>query len=175
MFGNKGFLLIFLSFFISYAGDFFTLISVLSILEKFVPNSPIHICLFFICNYTVGGLFTIINGVVADSFDKRKIILFCDILRGILVLCLNFVRNVDTLFIIYIIVSIRGLLDNLAQSSRIPLISKVVKTENELQNCITILGVSGGIALGIGSGIGGLFTAYFGTEIVFIINGNNYY
>ncbi len=69
-------------------------------------------------------LFGMVAGTAVDHLDKRRVLMYCDILRGALVLLLIFVsRNI---FLVYIVMFINAVITQFYVPSEAPLIPKLI-------------------------------------------------
>ncbi|MGL4992159.1 MAG: MFS transporter [Sarcina sp.] len=107
------------------------------------------------------------TGVLADKFSKKKIMIFCDILRGILGIALFFTNNIFLFYAITLAMSIINVIFAPAVSGFIPFIVE----KDELDDINSIYAGNRELAFLIGPAIGGLLVSLFGPSIVFIING----
>ena len=72
-------------------------------------------------------LFGMIAGTAVDHLDKRRMLMYCDILRGVLVLLLLFVsRNI---FLVYGVTFINAVITQFYVPSEAPLIPKLVESD----------------------------------------------
>jgi len=120
-----------------------------------------------------------IGGTVADRFSRRRIIIVCDILRGLCVLSLAWmiVRSGETtpflityLFIIAVVMGICGAFFRPAISAAIPDLvpTKKVPAANSLnQSSMQVAGL-------VGQGLGGLLFRVMGAPLLFFIDGLSY-
>lgn len=106
-------------------------------------------------------------GLLADRYSKRTIIVFCDIIRGFLSICLFFIDSIWIFFVIVFAITILDVLFTPAINGYIPFI---VPEENiEVAN--SWYSGSGELARLLGPAIGGFLVANFGSSLVFFING----
>ncbi|MGL5820486.1 MAG: MFS transporter, partial [Sarcina sp.] len=109
-------------------------------------------------------------GVLADKFSKKKIMIWCDILRGFLGLALFFTNNIFVFYLITLIMSSLNVIFAPAASGFLPFILD----EDELSQANSLYAGSGELAFLIGPAIGGLLVSLCGSGVVFMINGISY-
>ncbi|WP_250674694.1 MFS transporter [Paraclostridium ghonii] len=106
-------------------------------------------------------------GVWVDRLNKKHIIIFCDLIRGILSLTLLFSVKVK---IIYVVILIQSIFDVFFNPALYGLTPQIVKKE-ELVSANALIVMAGKISLLIGPCIAGVLIAKFGVSSVFLING----
>lgn len=106
-------------------------------------------------------------GVYADRLNKKHIIIFCDLIRGILSLTLLFSVKVK---IIYVVILIQSIFDVFFNPSLYGLTPNIVRKE-ELVSANALIVMAGKISLLIGPCVAGVLIAKFGVSSVFLING----
>jgi MFS family permease len=72
-------------------------------------------------------LFGMVAGTAVDHLDKRRVLMYCDIARGILVLLLLFVSS--NIFLVYLVTFINAVITQFYVPSEAPLIPKLVSSE----------------------------------------------
>lgn len=112
------------------------------------------------------------SGVLADRFDRKQIIIWMDVFRGLIALAMGFMILSGTMNFAFLIVgtvllSICGTLFNPAVSASIP---NIVKDEH-LTQANSLEHLSMNLTGVIGPGLGGILIAIWGVAGVFLING----
>lgn len=117
-----------------------------------------------------------IGGVVADRYRRRRIIIFCDLLGGIIMLALAalmlaapdaLVTNVAALFVVAILIAIISTFFNPAINAAIP--DLVPKDRVTSANALIQFSVQ--LSVFLGQGIGGTLFRLLGAPILYLING----
>ena len=96
---NRDMRFVWLGQLVSYIGDWFNSIALLGLMIE-LTNSNLTGSLIFLCAVlpsAVAGLF--ISGVVADKYDRKKVMIAADLLRGLIALSFLFVRSPATAWI----------------------------------------------------------------------------
>ncbi|WP_066497889.1 MFS transporter [Abyssisolibacter fermentans] len=110
-------------------------------------------------------------GGIVDSFDRKKLLILCDIASGIniLILTILFWRNNLGFFSLLVVLSIQSVVFSLGSTTRSSLIQNIVKKNDYIEaNSIHIF-VKNFTQIALPS-IGGLLIARFNPGICFIIN-----
>ena len=106
------------------------------------------------------------SGSVIDRVNKRRLMIFIDIVRGVLVFLIPFI---GTLWLIYLILLLINMVGAFFGPSSSVYITKLVPTENRKRfNSIMSMTSSGAFLLG--PAIAGILIIYVGTELCIIIN-----
>jgi MFS family permease len=120
---------------------------------------------------TLGGvLASLISGVIADRFDRRNIMIYTDIFRAILILCLIPFPNPVMIIIVCFLIGMTSSFFAVSYSAEIPQIfgqEKVLET-NSLIARLTSISLVGGF---IGAGV---ITDYLGYNVTLIIDAVTY-
>ena len=97
----------------------------------------------------------------------------CDVVRGLLVLGLLFIKSSELLWLAYAITSIQMVFSAIFEPAKTSSIPNVT-TPRELVSANILSAASWSIIFTTGMAFGGFATAYLGTDLVFIINAVSY-
>ncbi len=157
---NRNFLLLWLGHTISAFGDAVTTLTLL-ILVNTLTGSTTAIAtltiLLAIPRVTIG----LLGGVYADLWDRKRILLVSDFLRGILVLGFLFVDSAQRLWLLYALAFVQacvGTIDNPARGAILPQVvpPQGLMAANSLNQTSSLVAmVLGGLAAGLLVGLGG--------------------
>ena len=120
-----------------------------------------------------------IGGTIADRYSRRRIIIFCDFLNGVVVLTLAILifaypsateLILISLFIVSTLVAVNGAFFRPAITAAIPDI--VPKTKIAAANSLTQSSIQ--IATFIGQGAGGVLFRVLGAPVLFLVDGVTY-
>ena len=120
VFGSKSFFRLWLAQVVSSLGDWIGLIAILAIAARVSDNSGAAISLVMLTRVLPGFLLGTVGGVMIDRFDRRKVMVFCDIGRACLLLMLPFVENLGGLLLISLGLEIFTLMWGPAQAASVP-------------------------------------------------------
>jgi MFS family permease len=150
---------------ISYLGNWIYLIAInISILD--LTESAAAVAGLYIIRPIAILVTNTWAGSVIDRVNKRKLMIFIDIIRGFLVLLIPFIGN---LWIIYLILLLINMVGAFFGPSSSVYITKLVPSENRKRfNSIMSMTSSGAFLLG--PAIAGILIMYVGTELCIIIN-----
>lgn len=169
---NRNYRNLWLSQAISNFGDWFGMLAVYELIKQYT-DSEILIGLIIVVKLMSFAIFSPFAGYLTDRFDRRSLMIWCDVGRAGVVLALLLVQTESMLGLVYVLLSLQMMMAALfepAKSSSIPNI-----TSNEeliLANVISTLTWS--IIFTVGMAAGGFATAAFGITTVFILNAATY-
>ncbi len=169
---NHQFRRVWLSQIISNFGDWFGVIAVFTIILNF-SDSEFLLGLVIITKFVSFAALSPFAGYLADRFDRRMLMLLCDFGRGAVVLSFLFVRDPSLLWLVYMLTAMQmgfAAVFEPAKQASIPNIT----TGDDLVKANIISNLSWSVIFTTGMGIGGLATAWLGTDAVFVINGTGY-
>ena len=105
---------------VSSLGDWIGLIAILAIAARVSDNSGAAVSLVMTTRVLPGFLLGTVGGVIIDRFDRRKVMVLCDIGRASLLVLLPFVDNLGGLLLISLGLEILTLLWGPAQAATVP-------------------------------------------------------
>ena len=120
VFGSKTFFRLWLAQVISSLGDWIGLIAILAIAARVSDNSGAAVSLVMTTRVLPGFLLGTVGGVIIDRFDRRKVMVLCDIGRASLLLLLPFVDSLGGLLLISLGLEMLTLLWGPAQAATVP-------------------------------------------------------
>ena len=82
VFGSKAFFRLWIAQFVSSLGDWIGLIAILAIAARVSDNSGAAVSLVMTTRVLPGFLLGTVGGVIIDRFDRRKVMVLCDIGRA---------------------------------------------------------------------------------------------
>jgi MFS family permease len=112
-----------------------------------------------------------VAGVVADRFERRKVLIGTQVMSGVLSLILGLlvVTDVARLWEVYLMAALLGVVAAIDAPARQAFVSELVPIE-DLPNAVGLNSASFHGGRLIGPGIAGLLISWFGTGPVFLIN-----
>lgn len=153
---------------ISLAGDWFSALALVVIINRYTESS-----------LAVGGLFLAralppflagpFAGVVADRFSRRAILIITDLLRAGIVLGFLFVDSVERVWLIYVLSVAQFVVSAFFEPARNALVPSLVASE-ELLTANTLASTTWSAMAALGSALGGVTAAMFGPETALVID-----
>ena len=168
---NKDFLLLFLGGFVSRIGNGIHYIALVWFVLD-ITNSGSATGMILLLSTLPGVIIGPFSGVIADKFDRKKLIVYMDVLRGLIVLWLGYTVYLGTANFFHI--SIATILIAICTSFFNPAISASIPNlvnDKLLQKANSLNHFSMNFTQIIGAAVGGILIAVFGIAGVFFING----
>ena len=157
---------------ISLTGDWFNTIASVIIVNRYTASG-----------LAVGGLFMAralppfllgpVAGVVADRFDRRKVLVLSDLLRAGIVLGFLLVDRPERLWMLYVLTVLQFSVSAFFEPSRAALVPALVKND-ELLKANTLSSITWSAMLTLGGAIGGLTAALFGVRVSLIVDASSF-
>lgn len=170
---NRNFRLLFIGQAISQLGDWFNSVAVLALLLE-LTGSATAVAWLTITQFLPTAVIGPIAGVVVDRVDRKRLMVGMDVLRGLVVLGLLFVRHRDQVWLIYVIMALTVGAAAFFEPARTATIPNVT-TKDELMEAAALSSATWSAMLAIGAGVGGLAMALFGRDGAFILNGLSFF
>ena len=120
VFGSKAFFRLWLAQCVSSLGDWIGLIAILAIAARVSDNSGAAVSLVMVTRVLPGFLLGTVGGVIIDRFDRRTVMVLCDIGRASLLVLLPFVGSIVGLLFVSLGLEILTLLWGPAQAASVP-------------------------------------------------------
>ena len=119
----------------------------------------------------IGSVFSLIGGIIADIFDRRKIVLMSNLLMTLTALLLAWATyaHVVSPFIIYFVLIINSIASSLDTPARQSFVPQIVPKQH-WTNALGLIVVLWQVSLVLGPSIGGFVIAYMGIDFVYFLN-----
>lgn len=158
---------------ISQLGDWFNSIALYSLLYE-LTGSATSVAVLIVLQLLPATIITPFAGVVIDRFDRRKIMIAADIVRGVVILGLLLVRTPGTVWIAYVVIAIAVGATGFFEPAKSSTLPSIVARED----LVTANALSTGtwsVMLAAGASIGGLVSAAFGRDTTFVLNSASFF
>lgn len=169
---NQNYRRLWLSQVVSNFGDWFGILAVYALITKY-SDSEFLLGLIIVVKMMSLASFSPFAGYLTDRFNRRRIMIMCDLLRSVIVAGLLLVVSYDTLWLAYVLTALQMILSAVFEPAKTSSIPNVTTAE-ELVDANVLSSASWSIIFTLGMGIGGLATAWLGTDLVFIIDALTY-
>lgn len=170
--GNKNYRRLWLAQIISNFGDWFGILAVYALIQDY-SGSELLLGLIIVVKMMSLAFSSPLAGYLTDRFNRRQLMIMCDIARGILVLGLILINSSDLLWMAYILTAFQMVFSAIFEPAKTSSIPNVTTAE-ELVNANILSAASWSIIFTTGMAFGGFATAYLGVDLVFIINAISY-
>lgn len=169
---NRDYRRLWLSQVVSNFGDWFGLLAVYALVTRY-SDSEFLLGLIIIIKMLSLALFSPFAGYITDRFNRRRVMIFCDLTRGVVIAGLLLVRSYEMLWLAYVLTAIQMMLSAVFEPAKTSSIPNVT-TKQELVDANVLSSASWSIIFTLGMGVGGLATAWLGTDLVFILDTVSY-
>ncbi|MDX1639371.1 MAG: MFS transporter, partial [Balneolaceae bacterium] len=169
---NHDYRRLWLSQVISNFGDWFGLLAVYALVTRY-SDSEFLLGLIIIIKMMSLAFFSPFAGYITDRFNRRRVMIFCDLARGVVIAGLLLVRSYEMLWLAYLLTAIQMMLSAVFEPAKTSSIPNVT-TRQELVDANVLSSASWSIIFTLGMGVGGLATAWLGTDLVFIFDAVSY-
>jgi MFS family permease len=153
---------------ISLGGDWFLLVALFGLALEFT-GSAVSVAVLIVAQEIPFGLVSMVGGVLADRFDRRRLMVVCDLARALLCLGFLVVNEPGMMWLAYALLatisSFAAVFDP-ASSAALP---NVVEPR-DLGVANALSGSLWGTMLAVGSALGGIVAAAFGRDAAFLID-----
>lgn len=154
-------------------GDWFGLLAIYALIQDY-SGSELLLGLIIVVKMLSLASFSPIAGYITDRFNRKQLMIGCDIARGVIVLGFLMITSAEQLWLAYLLIASQmafAALFEPAKTSSIP----NVTTSEELVVANILSAASWSIIFTTGMALGGFATAWLGTDVVFLINGVSYF
>jgi Arabinose efflux permease len=171
--GNHDFRRLWIGRLISQTGDWFNSVALFTLLLNLTGSGEavgLVLIIKLLPQFFVGPL----AGVVADRFNRKTIMIWADVLRGLLVFGFLFVERPQQVWIVYLLSALEVILSSFfepAESAAVPMIVK----RDELIAANALGGATWSVTLAFGAALGGAVTDLFGRNTAFIIDAISFF
>ncbi len=154
---------------VSLLGDWFNTIALSTLVARFANQSGLAIALLLLARFLPPLLVGPFAGVLVDRLNRKRLLIFSDSLRVVVVLLFLLATGPEWLWLIYLLTVIQFSLSALFEPARSAIIPALVKPDDLVR--ANLLGsATWSVMLAAGAALGGLVAALFGTAIALCID-----
>ena len=153
---------------ISQAGDWFNYIAIFVLLTR-LTGSGQAVSWFLIAKFIPTTVIAPVAGVIADRFNRKIILIACDVARAIVVLGFLLVREAEQVYLIFLLALVQESLWSFWHPARQAALPDICSQE-ELSVANGLSGASWSVMLALGAEAGGFITALFGWQAAIVID-----
>lgn len=157
---------------ISNFGDWFGLLALYALIGTY-SDSEFLLGLIIVVKMLSLAVFSPLAGYITDRFNRRKLMILCDILRAIAVLGILFVQTESMLWLAFVLTSFQMMISAIFEPAKTASIPNVASKE-DLVNANIISTATWSIIFTSGMAIGGFATELLGIKTVLILDAGTY-
>jgi len=154
---------------ISDLGDWFNLIASASLIGM-LTNSGLAVGALFFVRTLSPFLASPFGGVIADRYNRRNVIVLLNLMRVPLMFCFLFVRDADTIWLLYLLTALQLFISGILYPTRTALLPETVAAK-DIGTANAIVGASFSTMFAIGAALGGFLAGLIGMYPAFMLNG----
>lgn len=154
---------------VSLLGDWFNTIALSVLVAEYSDGSGLAISLYLMARFLSPLIVSPFAGVIVDRFDRKTILIYCNVLRTGVVLLFLLATTPDTLWLIYVLTIVQFTLSALFEPGQSAIMPSVVRRE-DLIIANTLSGMTWSAMLALGAIIGGVVASQFGTATALVID-----
>ncbi|HEX6139866.1 MAG TPA: MFS transporter [Candidatus Limnocylindria bacterium] len=165
---NRAFTRLFAAQLVSFAGDWFSTVAILGLVLD-LTGSPAVASLVLVVQTGAFAVASPIAGVLADRFDRRRLMVAADLARVPVALAFLLARDPGSLWIAFVATGLLSLGAAIFEPTSSASLPNLV-SDDELSEANVLLGSAWGTMLAVGAAIGGVVAATFGRDTAFAVN-----
>jgi len=154
--------------FFSGIGDWFNSVAVLSLLLE-VTGTAMAVGITLALRTLPHLIFGPIGGILADRFNRKTVMIACDLARAFIALSFLLISSEKDVWIVYAATFLLVMFSSLYNPSRLSILPQIVSRE-ELAAANALDQTIYGTVMAVGSLIGGVFVVMWGNEVAFLFN-----
>ena len=166
---NRNFRMLWFGQFVSLIGDHFNTVASVLLAISVTGGSGLPVGLVLALRFLPKILFSTLGGMLADRYDRRRLLIFLDIVMAAAAACYVFVRHSTDLWLLYVLAALMGGLSAAFGTTRLSFVPDIIKKQ-QLTTALGLNQISIAITVIIGSALGGSLVGGLGYKMAFIIN-----
>ncbi len=135
-----------------------------------ISHSATMVGLITVAHFLPNAAFLPFSGMLADTWDRRKLMIAAQACRGTCVLGLLFVTSSATLPLAFVLVAVGSSMETLFQPALKAVLPAVVE-ERDLVTINTLMGQIDSLAMVAGPALGGVFILLHAVGLIFVVTG----
>ncbi|MEF2965231.1 MFS transporter [Paenibacillus sp. M1] len=164
---NKNIMYLFASQIFSALGDGICLLAILTLFGLEKDASPMEMAYVTLSLGLPFVLFGPMTGVLADKFERKKLMIISDLCRCVIMLAV--VVSVNQIWILYVLFFLKGTFESLFTPAKNGKLKEYVRTE-QMEQAVSITTVIDYGSKIVGPAAGGILVAYLGVNTAFYTN-----
>lgn len=153
---------------ISFAGDWINSVALLDLILR-LTNDGMMVSLLIVCSTLPLFVLMPLAGVVADRFNRRRIMILTNLLQAFLALGFLLVERADQIWLIYLLSIAMVTCEAFFAPASGAAIPNLVSPRH-LAAANSLAGSSWGTMVAIGSAVGGFVAGQYGRDAAFVLN-----
>lgn len=165
---NRNYRLLWVGEVISLFGDWFNLIASAALVSR-LTSSGLAVGGLFVVRMLAPFLVSPLAGVVADRYNRKRLLVLTDLLRAAVVMGFLLVREAQHVWLLYALTAVQLGLSGMFFPARNALLPDIV-TRNQLGAANALSSATWSVMLALGAAVGGVVTGQYGIYASFVID-----
>lgn len=170
---NRNFRFLWFGQTVSQLGDWFNTVAIFALLFE-LTGSATAVALLMVLQVLPVAIVGPAAGVIVDRFDRRRIMIAADLIRGTAVLGLLLVKSPDSVWFAYVVTGVMVSASGFFEPARSATVPTIVPRDRLVAANAISTGTWSAM-LAIGASLGGLVAATLGRDAAFIINASSFF
>ncbi len=170
---NRNFRFLWFGQIVSQLGDWFNTVAIFSLLFE-LTGSATAVALLMVLQVLPVAIVGPAAGVVVDRFDRRRIMIAADVVRGLAVLGLLLVKSSSMVWFAYLVTAVMVSASGFFEPARSATVPAIV-ARDRLVAANAISTGTWSAMLAVGASLGGLVAATLGRDAAFLMNAGSFF
>jgi MFS family permease len=166
--GNRNYRLLWLAQIVSELGDWFYSVAIFSFLLELTGSAQV-VAFAFLMQVFPQVLMSPMAGVLNDRLSRKKLMIFADLARAVIVASMLLVRSRGSLWLLFVLLALETVCWALFEPGQRAVIPNVT-TVDETPVANAISSATWSVNFAVGAALGGIADVAFGRNTVFILN-----
>jgi MFS family permease len=174
LFRNRNFMALWIGQMISFIGDYFVMLAMPVAVNR-LTGSAMMVGLSFMSTALPGLLLGPVAGVFIDRWDRRRVMIVADLIRGLLVLIMLSVHSAQQIWIYYLVGFLLACTSQFFFPARNAVLPLIVKDADDLLAANTLMQIVQTVGFLVGPALAGFAIGLYGESVAFIANSIGYF
>jgi MFS family permease len=166
---NRNFRFLWMGQIVSLLGDWFNLLASAALITS-LTQSGLAVGGLFVVRMLAPFLISPVAGVLADRIDRRRLLIFTDLSRAVVVFCFLFVRRPQDVWLLYSLTAVQLAISGIFFPTRNAILPDLVR-DDEIGAANALSSSTWSVMLAVGAALGGLVAGGWGVYPSFVIDG----
>jgi len=169
---NENYRRLWLAQVVSNFGDWFGILAIYALIQQY-SNSELLLGLIIVVKTLSLAFSSPFAGHITDRMNRRKLMIWCDIIRAVVVVGFLLIVSFQLLWLAYVLMAVQMIFSAIFEPAKTSSIPNVT-TSDELVIANILSAASWSIIFTSAMAVGGFATAWLGIDAVFLINSATY-
>jgi len=167
--GNRNFRYLWFGQIVSLLGDWFNVIASASLIAT-LTQSGLAIGSLFVVRMLAPFLVSPVAGIVADRYNRKRVLIVTDVTRAVVAFCFLFVRDSGDVWLLYTFTAIQLGISGFFFPTRTAILPDIA-SKRELGAANALSSATWSVMLAFGAALGGLVSGAWGIYPAFVVDG----